>query len=153
MLAETAETLPAAPAPTREQIERYEAYALQLPQVEIQTLHWLHAGQYFRQITIPADTLATGAVHLRDHVSVMVRGDMTVLTDRGMQRVTGYHAWQGLAGQKRVGYAHAETVWLTVHRCDAETVEEAEAELFENAPMLLSNRGKLPFDSAMELAA
>lgn len=148
MLAETAETLPAAPAPTREQIERFEAYLYQLPQRDIATVHWIAAGQYFRQITIPADTLATGAVHLRDHVSVMVSGDMTVLTDRGIERVTGYRAWQGKAGQKRVGYAHEDTVWLTVHRCEATTVEDAERELFENAPMLLSNRGTAPLELA-----
>ena len=40
------------------------------------------------------------------------------------------------------------TVWLTVHRCDAETVEAAEAELFEDAPVLLSNRGTAPLELA-----
>lgn len=151
MLAEPVETLPAAPAPTRAHIERFESYLKTLPQREIALEHWLVGGLYFRQITIPADTLATGAVHRRDHVSVMVSGDMTALTDRGMERVMGYCKWQGRAGQKRVGYAHADTVWLTVHRCNAETVEAAEAELFEDAQMLLSNRGTAPI--ALETSA
>lgn len=150
MLAGQADSVPAlVAAPTREQIERLEAQLLRMPQREIELVHWLAAGQYFRQITIPADTLATGAVHKRDHVSVMVCGDMTALTDAGMQRVTGYRSWQGKAGTKRVGYAHADTVWLTVHRTDAQTVEEAEADLFEDVQMLLSRREP----EALEMAA
>lgn len=142
MLAEVAHSTPAvAEAPSLRQIERFEAYLLQFEQREIELVHWLAGGQYFRQVLIPADTLATGAVHLADHISVMVYGDMTVSTDAGMQRVSGYQAWAGRAGFKRVGYAHADTLWLTVHRTDAQTVEQAEAELFADAPMLLSNRG------------
>ncbi len=145
MLAAQADSVPAVvTAPSREDVERFEAHLLRFPQREIGLVHWIAAGQYFRQITIPADTFATGAVHRTDHVSVMVSGDMTVLTDVGMQRVAGYRAWVGRAGSKRVGYAHEDTIWLTVHRTDAQTVEEAEAELFEEAPTLLSNRGTAP---------
>lgn len=148
LVANPAKSLPALPAPTREQIERFEARLLAMPQREIELVHWIHAGQYYRQITIPADTYCTGAVHLQDHVSVMISGEMDALTERGMENVSGFHAWAAKAGTKRVGYAVKDTVWLTVDRTDALSVEEAEMTLFEAAPMLLSNRGVAPLELA-----
>lgn len=130
-------------APQREQIDAVEQVLLTLPQREIETVQWLHAGLLYRQISIPADTFATGAVQLGDHVSVMVSGTMQVSTDRGMELVSGFRAWPGRAGIKRIGYAFTPTVWLTVHRTDAQTVDQAERELFGNADMLLSNRPAL----------
>lgn len=145
MLAEsTAVTAP----PTREQINAVERVLLTLPQRHIETVQWLHGGLLYRQITIPADTFATGAVQLGDHVSVMVSGTMMVSTDRGMELVSGFRAWPGRAGLKRIGYAYTPTVWLTVHRTDALTPEQAEDELFDSGGVELLSRRQ-----ARELAA
>ena len=115
-LAETERHALAKPNPTRQQIESLERHLFQLPQVDVPVVHRFAPGLYMREIRIPADTLMTGRVHRFEHVSIMVQGDMTLLTDEGMQRVTGYQPFIAPAGTKRVGYAHAETVWVTVHR-------------------------------------
>lgn len=111
-------------------IQRLEAHLLQLPQADLDTTHAVHGGLYVRQIMIPAGTVMTGATHCIPHCSVMIYGDMTVSTPAGMERVVGPRLWLAPAGTKRVGYAHADTLWLTVHRCDSTTPEAAERELF-----------------------
>lgn len=110
----------AAKTPSREQIDTLEAGLLQMPQIDIPVQHRFaeQEGLYAREIVIPKGALMTGRVHKHQHVSVMVRGDMTVLTEAGMQRVKGYHCWICEPGTKRVGYAHEETVWLTVHHTE-----------------------------------
>lgn len=101
--------------PSRLQIERLEGHLAAMPQVEIPPVHRFADGLYAREITIPADTLMTGKVHLHEHVSIMLSGDMTVLTEGGIKRVQGPQVFISPAGTKRVGYAHSETRWVTVH--------------------------------------
>jgi hypothetical protein len=119
--------------PTRAQIERLEEYLVQHPQVEIPAVHRFAAGLYCREITIPADTLMTGKVHRAEHVSIMLSGDMTVLTEEGMRRVQGPQVFISPAGTKRVGYAHSEVRWVTVHvnADDGTDVAAIEARLVE----------------------
>lgn len=128
-------------APTRQQIERLEDHLVQHEQVEIPATHRFAAGLYAREITIPKGTLMTGKVHRHEHVSVMLSGDMTVLTESGMRRVKGPQTFISPPGTKRVGYAHEETVWLTVHvnaeeERDIEAIESRLVEPWAHAPML-----------------
>ena len=132
----------ALPTPSRAQIERFESVLMDLPQADIKHVHRFAPGLYIREITIPAGVLATGAVHRFEHLSIMVRGDMTVLTDRGVERISGYHCWVAPAGTKRVGIAHEETVWMTVHAnpTNETDVDAIEDRLFEDAANLLRRR-------------
>ncbi|WP_421883303.1 hypothetical protein [Methylibium sp.] len=120
-------------SPTREQIERLENYLVQEEQVEVPQVHRFAKGLYAREITIPKDTLMTGKVHLHEHVSVMLSGDMTVLTEDGVKRVKGPQVFISPPGTKRVGYAHEETRWLTVHLNEDEErdIEVIESKLVE----------------------
>lgn len=118
----------ALPTPSRAQIERLEEHLVQQPQVEIPAVHRFAAGLYAREITIPADTLMTGKVHRHEHVSIMLSGEMTVLTEEGMRRITGPQVFISPAGTKRVGYAHTETRWVTVH---TNPDDETDVELIE----------------------
>jgi hypothetical protein len=122
------------------QIDTIERVFRDLPQAEISTEHWIAGGLYCRRITIPRGVFAVGALHLKDHVSVMVSGRMRVLTEAGMEELAGHHVWTPKPGLRRVGFAYEDTVWLTVHRTDAATVEAAEDELFANPDGLLSRR-------------
>lgn len=129
----------AAKTPSRQQIDTLEAGLLQLPQVDIPVQHRFaeEEGLYAREIVIPRGALMTGRVHKHQHVSIMISGDMTVLTETGMQRVKGYHCWICPPGTKRVGYAHEETRWLTVHHTDhmqPEGIEDALCEPMQALP-------------------
>jgi hypothetical protein len=121
------------PAPTRAQIERLEQHLVQHEQVAIEAVHRFAAGMYAREITIPADTLMTGKVHRAEHVSIMLSGVMDVLTETGMRRVVGPEVFISPSGTKRVGYAHTEVRWITVHLNpdDGTDIELIESRLVE----------------------
>lgn len=120
---------------TRAQIERLEGYLLAMPQVEIPAEHRFAPGLYFREIRIPAGTLMTGRVHRYEHVSIMVSGEMTTLVNGEMRRIEGYHPFIAPAGTKRVGYAHTEVIWVTVHLNAKELRDIAEIEAALCEPM------------------
>lgn len=120
-------------APSREQIDRLEGLMLQAEQggagVQIETWHHFADGLVARTILIPAGTLLSGAAHKHEHINIAA-GDITVWTEAGMRRLTGYHVIPSLPGAKRVGMAHADTWWTTVHtnptnERDPATLEDA----------------------------
>lgn len=124
-----------------DKVKRFEAHLAQLPQrLDVITEHVFAPGLCMRRMVLPAGTVATGAAHKFEHLSIMVSGDITVLTDEGPKRLSGYHEWASPPGVKRVGITHADTVWLTVHATQATTVDEFEAEQFEQADELLSRK-------------
>lgn len=138
--------------PTREQILTLERFILDGPQVETPTQHFFSPGIYAREMFIPAGTVLTGAVHKTEHLVQFV-GDITVLTDGGMQRLTGRHTFVSKPGAKRVGYAHADT-WCTGFFATNKTdVEELENDLVEDAHLLSNRRvalGNAPPDLKLE---
>lgn len=121
--------------PTRQQILDIERFILDCPQVETPTAHYFSPGIYAREMFIPAGTVLTGAVHKTVHLVQFV-GDITVLTDGGMQRLTGRHTLTSKPGAKRVGYAHADTWCTGFFATDKTNIEELENELVEDAHLL-----------------
>ncbi len=134
-------TNPSGPAEYRAHVERLERMALAMPQVAIHTEHVISGGMYARTITIPADTVLTGAAHKTDHLCVSM-GDIEVLTDDGPKRLTGLHVLATKAGVKRAGYTHGPTRWTTICRTDRTDVQDAEDELVER-PETLQTRNPL----------
>lgn len=131
--------------PTRQQIERLEAVLLQAEAggagVELATWHHFAAGLVARTILIPAGTMLTGAAHKAEHLNI-AHGDITVWTEQGMRRLTGFHVLPSLPGAKRVGWAHADTHWTTVHLNpgDERDIALLEDALVENPGALQSRR-------------
>lgn len=114
--------------PTVESVRQLEAMLLQLPQINLPTEHIVHGGLSARTIFIPAGTVLTGALTNLDNICV-VFGDITVTTDDGAQRLTGFNVLPASAGAKRAGHAHADTWWTTLHRTDLTNVAEIEDEM------------------------
>lgn len=122
--------LPLPAAPTRPQIERLEALMLEAEGeagVQVDTWHQFAPGLYARTILIRAGTLLTGAAHREGHLNI-AHGDITVWTEDGMKRLTGYHVLPSRPGAKRVGLAHADTYWTTVHANPGEVRDVGELE-------------------------
>lgn len=113
---------PIATQEVRVKIEALEAEWKKLPQVDIPVIHRYSGGIYAREIIIPADTFITGRVYKDDHFDVMVYGDVTVTSDDGRKRLTGFNISNGNQGKKRAGYTHAETKWITF--CSSEEMDE-----------------------------
>jgi len=72
-------------------------------------------GLYVRKIFIPAGFFIVGKYHQDSFVSFIECGDMSILTEDGVRRVTGAQSQISPAGTKRFGFSHADTVWVTVH--------------------------------------
>lgn len=104
---------PIAEASVRMKIEALESEWAKLPQVEIPVVHRFSGGIYAREIIIPKDTFLTGKIYKDDHFDVMVYGDITVSSDEGKKRLTGFNIFPGKRGKKRAGYTHSETKWIT----------------------------------------
>ena len=134
-------------APTRDQIERFGAYLQSMEGehalVDIGTMHHHASGMYGRSVVIKAGTFLVGLPHKAAHLNVCV-GDITVWTERGRKRLTGAHILVAEPGVMRVGFAHADTTWLSVHRNDTGTTdnEAIEDALIEHPELLMTRRHK-----------
>lgn len=134
--------------PTREQIEAFGTFLQSLEGTEappdIGTAHHLAGDVYGRSVVIKADTYLVGLPHREDHLNVCV-GDITVWTDAGRRRLTGAHILPAKAGVMRVGFAHADTAWLSVHvnRTGGTDIAAIEDSLIEHPERLLSRRHRI----------
>jgi hypothetical protein len=95
-------------------------------------------------VTIKAGTLLAGLPHKQGALNVCV-GDITVWTENGRQRLTGAHILASPPGGMRVGFAHADTTWLTVHAnlTGSDDPKVIEAALVENSELLMDRRQEL----------
>ena len=114
--------------PTVERVREFESVLLALPQVDLSTQNLVFGGLCARTILVPAGTALTGALTNMDNICV-VAGDITVTTDEGPKRLTGFHVLPAKAGFKRAGVAHADTYWTTLWRTDLEEIEAIENEM------------------------
>lgn len=137
--------VPGAPAfapPTPEQVRKLEDHLAKMPQVDFQTQHLVHGGMYARTIFIPAGTVLTGAMLKAENICV-VHGDITVTTDEGVRRLTGFHVLPATAGHKRAGLAHADTWWTAIVQTDLGDVEAIENSVTDEAHRLGTRRGAI----------
>ena len=117
----------AAPVSDREKVLQMEALMRESPeQIQIEPVHYFAEGLYAREITIPKGTLLTGKIHLFEHINIISKGDISVLTESGVNRIKAPAILISRPGIKRIGYAHEETVWTTIHACDEKDAESAE---------------------------
>ena len=120
-------------------VRQLEGFLLSLPQVDLGTTHFVHGKVSARTILIPAGTVLTGAQTNLDNICIIC-GDITVTTDAGPRRLTGYHVLPANAGAKRVGAAHADTWWTTLHHTDHTDILAIEDEMTDEAYGLQTRR-------------
>jgi len=124
--------------PTREQIQRLEDEMRRLGvRVDIRTTHYFAEGLYAREIFIPKGCLLTGRIHRAEHLNIVSQGVITVWTEEGMKRVAAPFTMVSRPGTKRVGLAHEDTVWTTVHATRETDIETLELQLVEPESLLL----------------
>ena len=123
---------------------------LKAPQHTFPTNNLIHAGMLARTIFIQAGADLIGAVHRTDHINICI-GDITVSTDAGMQRLTGYNVLPTRAGMKRIGRAHADTMWTTICRTDLTDLTAIEDSLVEDSHLLQTRQQELPAPAPLTL--
>lgn len=136
--------------PDPEAVRAVEQRLLDMPQVDLSTEQLAHGGIAARTILIPAGVMLTGAETEIDNVCIIC-GDITVTTDDGPQRLTGFHVLTAEAGFKRAGFAHADTYWTTVWRTDLTDAERIEDEMTREPHLLQTRRGGITYVEAPQL--
>lgn len=102
---------------------------------ELPLEHFICNKTYTRQITLSKDILLTGKVHNFDHVSILSKGDVSVMTDEGVTRIKAPATWISKAGTKRLIYVHEETIWSTIHHSENTLVEDLEKEIVHESDL------------------
>lgn len=128
--------------PSVEAVRALEALMLTLPQVQVETHTVTHGKVSARAVFIPAGSVLTGALTNLDNVCIVL-GDITVTTDVGPQRITGFGMLPANRGAKRVGEAHADTWWITVHHTELTDPRAIEDEMTDESASLQSRRLEL----------
>lgn len=115
----------------RDKVLELEACMFEMPekQIHIEPRHYFADGLYAREITIPAGTCLVGKIHLFEHINIISKGEISVMTEEGIKRIKAPATIISKPGIKRVGFAHEETVWTTIHACNEKEAEAAEKAL------------------------
>ena len=114
---------------SRQDIIDLENAMREFESVEIETRHYFSDGLYAREIFIPKGTLLTGKIHKREHINIVSKGKIAVVTEFGRKVIEAPCTFIAPPGTKRAGLALEDTVWTTVHACECKDAESAEAEL------------------------
>lgn len=113
-------------------IDELEAAMRTVPTLEIEPVHRFAAGLYAREITIPAGTLLTGKIHRTQHLNIVSKGRMSVWSEgEELREIIAPFAFVAEPGTRRVGFAHEDTVWTTIHATAETDLDKLEAELIE----------------------
>jgi hypothetical protein len=125
-------------------VQKFEEELAALPQLNQEIHHEIFGGIYCRTGCIPAGVAFTGQVHKHDHVNIVV-GDITIVTDVGPTRLTGYNVLPK-AGSKRVAYTHADTYWTTILATDLTSVRAIEDWAVEDSSKLTTRQLQIKKD-------
>lgn len=128
--------------PSLDTIQKFERELSKCPQIDIDTTHHFAEGLYGREILIPAGVVLTGKIHRHAHLNFLMQGDITVWTEQGMKRLQAPQVIVSQPGCKRVGYAHTDTIWVTVHASLETDLPALEAELIEPEIHAIEGQGE-----------
>lgn len=123
--------------PTNDQVRALEDVMRQLPQPVLPAHVLVHGQVAARAVLIPAGSLLTGCETNFDNLCIVL-GDITVTTDDGPRRLTGFHMLPANRGTKRVGHAHADTWWICCHHTTLTDQREIEDEMTNESASLNS---------------
>lgn len=91
--------------------------------------HSFGDGCYIREWNSPAGMLVVSKIHKVAHPYFVLEGDVSVITESGVERIKAPHYGITPRGTKRVLYTHAPTVWVTVHVTESTDVDEIEKQI------------------------
>lgn len=102
---------------------------LKMPQVEMDLIHHFSKGLYARELHIPAGTLLVGKIHKHQSLNILSAGEISLFTEDGPKRVKAPYTVVSAPGIKRVGFAHEDCVWITVHATEERDLDKIEDEV------------------------
>ena len=91
--------------------------------------HTFAGGCYIREIYNPAHELIVTKIHKKEHPFFLMKGEMSILTEEGIQNIKAPYQGVTKPGTKRAIYTHEECVFITVHATDSTVVKDVEEEV------------------------
>lgn len=91
--------------------------------------HTFAGGCYVREIYNPANELIITKIHKKEHPFFLMKGEMSILTEEGIQHIKAPYQGVTKPGTKRAIYTHEECVFITVHATENTTIEDVEEEV------------------------
>ena len=91
--------------------------------------HTFAGGCYIREIYNPANELIVTKIHKKEHPFFLMKGEMSILTEEGIQHIKAPYQGVTKPGTKRAIYTHEECIFITVHATDNTTIEDVEDEV------------------------
>lgn len=82
---------------------------------------------YAREMTIPKGTLIIGKIHRHEHLNIISKGKVAVITEFGKKYLEAPCTFISEIGLKRAVVAEEDTIWTTIHL----TSKNTEADLAE----------------------
>ena len=91
--------------------------------------HSFADGCYIREIYNPANELIITKIHKKEHPFFLMKGEMSILTETGIQHIKA--PYQGITkpGTKRAIYTHEECTFITVHATNNTAIKDVEDEV------------------------
>jgi len=99
---------------------------------------------YLREIFMPKGTLIIGKIHATQHFNVILKGDVTVLTATGVERLSAPYTFISEAGTQKVVAVHSDCIWQTLHVTDSKDLDEIESQV------IVEDHDDLSFDGLIE---
>ena len=91
--------------------------------------HTFAGGCYIREIYNPANELIITKIHKKEHPFFLMKGEMSILTEDGIEHIKAPYQGITKAGTKRAIYTHEECIFITVHATENTTIEDVEDEV------------------------
>lgn len=113
----------------REKIQRLEESMLAMPQAYLEVKHHFAHGLYAREMIMPKDCALTGKIHKQEHLCVLSKGHVRVVTEDGEEEYTAPTIIVSRVGTKRAMYAFEDSIWTTFHATKETDIDKIEAEL------------------------
>jgi len=98
-------------------------------QTEGAVTHNFADGQYIRQIVMPKGLLVTTKIHAKNHPFFVMKGEASIYSNDGVERIKAPFHGITEAGTKRVLYIHEECTFITVHRTDCLSIDDVVNEI------------------------
>lgn len=137
--AQSLNLIPEGSAPSFEQILKLQRAMLPICSPLPEPEHIFHPGWYERRLLVPAGMLIVGKIHRHRHVVGVIHGHALLLSQYGRNEVRGGFLDVSEPGVKRIVLAFEDTLFVTLHRNEAETRDlaliEAEHIQAESLPL------------------
>lgn len=106
-----------------------------MEQIDIPIKHYFSQGVYAREMTVPKGATVVGKIHKYEQLNILSAGEVSVVTDEGVQRVKAPFTLVAPPGAKRAFYAHEDSVWTVIHGTEERDVEKIELQFIAQSEL------------------